>query len=131
MNLREQKFIAAMTRCGNQTQAAIEAGYSPKSARHQGMRLATKAYIREAIEKAKADILASSQITREAKRKRLWEAANSDPKLTAANIAELNRMDGDHAAEKHEVAVFPLTDAQLVEDAKVALAVLEAEAAKQ
>lgn len=45
LNARQQRFVAAYARHWNGTQAAIEAGYSPRSARVTACRMLTKANI--------------------------------------------------------------------------------------
>jgi hypothetical protein len=62
-HIQRQKFIAAYIRSGNATQSAIEAGYSPKSARVQGSRLLTYPEVRAAIEAGKAKAQAEAGIT--------------------------------------------------------------------
>ena len=47
-NLRQRKFVVYYE--GNATKAAIEAGYSPKTAKSQGQRLLTYVDIQEALE---------------------------------------------------------------------------------
>jgi len=49
LNAQQRAFVAAYD--GNATQAAIAAGYSPKTARQQGNRLLTIADIQDAIKK--------------------------------------------------------------------------------
>lgn len=49
---KQERFVTEYLRCFNATEAAIAAGYSPRTARVQGSRLLTNADIRAAIEKA-------------------------------------------------------------------------------
>lgn len=75
---RERLFVAEYLKDLNQTQAAIRAGYAPRSARQQACRLMTKAYIAEAIAagvgKREAQILGDSDFIL----KRLREEADAD-----------------------------------------------------
>lgn len=50
MNARKERFCMEYAASGNATQAAIAAGYSPRSARSQGQRLLTNADIKARIE---------------------------------------------------------------------------------
>ncbi len=50
MNARKDRFCLEYAASGNATQAAISAGYSPKTARSQGNRLLTNADIKARIE---------------------------------------------------------------------------------
>ena len=54
---RYRKFVIEYFNCGgNQTQAAINAGYSPRSAYMQGSRLMKNAKVKKIMEEYKADI---------------------------------------------------------------------------
>lgn len=65
MNERQKKFVAAYARLGNAAQAAIEAGYSAKTARQIGQALLTKIDIKNAVanltEKTHSNLIASAQ----------------------------------------------------------------------
>lgn len=50
MNARKERFCLEYAASGNATQAAIAAGYSPKTARSQGQRLLTNVDIRDRLE---------------------------------------------------------------------------------
>lgn len=54
LNAREEKFCIELMRDNNQTQAAIRAGYSPKTARSQASRLLTKPNVRARVEQLRA-----------------------------------------------------------------------------
>lgn len=64
LNLRQRKFAAAYARLGNATQAAIEAGYSAKTAGQAGERLLKKAEIQAKLknlfEPAQAEAIATA-----------------------------------------------------------------------
>lgn len=55
MNARQERFIEEYLIDLNATQAAIRAGYSPKTAQEQGARLLSKAMIRARVDEAKAE----------------------------------------------------------------------------
>lgn len=61
----QSKFIDEYLSSGNATDAAIKAGYSPDSARQQGSRLLTKAYIRAELERRRAKLAERTLITQE------------------------------------------------------------------
>ena len=52
LTLRQQRFVEEYLVDLNATQAAIRAGYSPKTARQQGHENLTKPYIEAAIQRA-------------------------------------------------------------------------------
>lgn len=53
---KKMRYAEAYLRTGNQTQAAIEAGYAPASARNQGNRLMSNADVREYIRERTREI---------------------------------------------------------------------------
>lgn len=65
MNQRQRAFCEAYLLSGNATEAAIKAGYSPKSARSIGQRLLTFADIREYLAERNAQITAENTATLE------------------------------------------------------------------
>lgn len=65
MNQRQRAFCEAYLLSGNATEAAIKAGYSPKSARSIGQRLLTFADIREYLAERNAQIIAENTATLE------------------------------------------------------------------
>ena len=60
LTIKEDTFINKYIELGNATQAAIEAGYSPKSARQQGNDICTKHYIAEEIAYRQAQLQKST-----------------------------------------------------------------------
>jgi phage terminase small subunit len=54
LTLRQERFIDALVKCGNQREAAIAAGYSPKSAAFVASKLMKNANVRSEYEKRKA-----------------------------------------------------------------------------
>lgn len=65
MNQRQRAFCEAYLLSGNATEAAIKAGYSPKSARSIGQRLLTFADIREYLAERNAQIITENTATLE------------------------------------------------------------------
>ena len=65
MNQRQRAFCEAYLLSGNATEAAIKAGYSPKSARSIGQRLLTYVDIREYLAQRNAQIIAENTATLE------------------------------------------------------------------
>ena len=55
MTLKQERFLQEYLIYLNATQAAIRAGYSPKTANEQGARLLTKVSIQAAVSKAQAE----------------------------------------------------------------------------
>lgn len=53
---KQKKFCDEYLKCGNATQAAIKAGYSPKTAKAIGAENLTKPYIKSYIEKRNAQV---------------------------------------------------------------------------
>ena len=73
---RVEAFIAAYARTGNATQAAVEAGYSAKSAKQQGSRLMTDAAICARSAEARSAYLAEQEDDKKRQRKMLVDAAD-------------------------------------------------------
>jgi phage terminase small subunit len=62
---RPKKFILCFVACGNATQAAKEAGFSPKNAGWIGRDLLQKPYVREEIERRQGKLAAKLEISAE------------------------------------------------------------------
>ena len=77
MNQRRQAFCEAYLASGNATEAAREAGYSPRSARSQGQRLLTFADIQEYLAARNQEISAASTAQGEEIRQ-FWTATMRD-----------------------------------------------------
>ena len=78
---RADAFVAAYARCGNATQAAVEAGYSKRSAGQQGSALMKKPEISARCSEARAAFLAEAEDDKQRQRKLLVAAA--DDAITA------------------------------------------------
>ena len=62
---RQQRFLQEFLVDLNATQAAIRAGYSPRTAKQQGSRLLTRPHIAEAVARAQATVAVELEITAE------------------------------------------------------------------
>jgi phage terminase small subunit len=65
MNAKHARFVEEYMVDRNATQAAIRAGYSPRTARAQGSRLLTNADISAAVQAAEAAIVERTKVTQE------------------------------------------------------------------
>lgn len=63
----------------NATQAAIRAGYSPKTANEQASRLLANVNVAAEVEKRRASIADKLEITQEKVLQRMWDIATADP----------------------------------------------------
>ncbi|CQR51464.1 terminase small subunit [Paenibacillus riograndensis] len=63
----------------NATQAAIRAGYSPKTAEQQASRLLSNVKVQEAIREAQSHRAARTEITADMVLQRWWDIATADP----------------------------------------------------
>ena len=81
LTIKQQLFIKEYLKDFNATQAAIRAGYSEDSARQTGSENLSKPDIKEAIERAKEEILGSSDkhIIENVK---FWEEMRSNPEAS-------------------------------------------------
>lgn len=84
MNQRQRAFCEAYLLSGNATEAAIKAGYSPKSARSVGQRLLTYVDIREYLADRNAEIMAENTATLEEIRS-FWTTTMRDQEAKQAD----------------------------------------------
>lgn len=108
-NTRHEKFVLSLVKGMTQTQAAIEAGYSQHTADVQASRLLTNVSIMERREALQFLAQTDTVMTVTERKERLSFLAQEanpgkfgyqrQPNITA--IAELNKMGGDYAPEKH------------------------------
>jgi phage terminase small subunit len=63
----------------NATQAAIRAGYSPKTAKQQGQRLLTLPHVQEAVQKEMRKQSQRTEITADKVLQQWWDIATADP----------------------------------------------------
>ncbi len=84
MNQRQRAFCEAYLLSGNATEAAIKAGYSPKSARSIGQRLLTYVDIREYLAQRNTQIMAENTATLEEIRS-FWTTTMRDQEAKQAD----------------------------------------------
>lgn len=84
MNQRQRAFCEAYLLSSNATEAAIKAGYSPKSARSIGQRLLTYVDIREYLADRNAEIMAENTATLEEIRS-FWTTTMRDQEAKQAD----------------------------------------------
>ena len=77
-NTLHKKFVAEYLIDGNAKEAAIRAGYSPKTAAQQGYRLTQRADVQAAITEATAEYVKSCHITKDMVLLKWWQIANAD-----------------------------------------------------
>ncbi len=65
VNARQQRFVDEYVADPNATQAAIRAGYSPRTARQQGHRMLTNVDIAEAVEEERAALAERAGVSRD------------------------------------------------------------------
>lgn len=104
LNAMRQAFVEAF--CGNATEAALKAGYSPKTAYSQGQRLLKNVEVKAAIAARQAPASSARIATRE-ERQSFWTHVMRDPdedmrnRLKAAELLGKSECD---FAERVEVS---------------------------
>lgn len=104
LNAMRQAFVEAF--CGNATEAALKAGYSPKTAYSQGQRLLKNVEVKAAIAARQAPASSARIATRE-ERQAFWTSVMRDPaektqdRLRAAELLGKSECD---FAERVEVS---------------------------
>lgn len=91
LNERQRKFVDEYLVDMNATQAAIRAGYSPKTAYSQGQRLLKNAEIKAQVDKRVADRVQRTQITQDFVLNELMKIAMADG-TDFASIGKRNRV---------------------------------------
>ena len=114
MTPKQKRFIEAYY--GNATQAALAAGYSPKTARKIGQENLTKPDIIAAIKNKETKILKPLIATRE-ERQRFWteKMFNSEKDMDKLKASELLAKSEGDFLERREVAVSGRIDVFLPE----------------
>lgn len=106
---RKALFVDAyLANGGNATQAAITAGYSPKTAKAQGSRLLTNVDIREAIAKRTQAVAEKVGLSVERTLQELARLAYSDPRRfykKDGSLKSIHELDDDAAATIASVEV--------------------------
>jgi phage terminase small subunit len=104
---KQAKFVAEFLAHANATEAAIRAGYSPRSARSTASRLLTKANIAAAVADAQRSAAGRAGISADAivRELRALGFANLRDILLAAPDGDLSRLTAEQAAALREVKV--------------------------
>ena len=108
-NAQHEKFAQLLFSGKSQEEAAIEAGYKAKWARSCASHLATKATIKGRVTEL-FEALASKKIMSKQERMEMLSQIARDPFKYVADtasviraMAELSKLDGSYAPEKHDV----------------------------
>ncbi len=111
LNAKHLRFVDEYIVDLNATQAAIRAGYSPKTAKQQGHRLLTYVDVQRAIEAKRKEVAGDLGITRERVLKEMAKLAFSD-------LRQLYNEDGSlkHPHEWPEGAAGAISGMELVEE---------------
>jgi phage terminase small subunit len=112
-------FAAAYGRTGNATQAAIDAGYSVKTARTQGSALLTKPDIFDLCSKARAEYLAACENVKQRQRKML-EAAADDAIAALQTVVQGKVSRGAVAMVSAATAILDRAGHKPVDESKIA-----------
>ncbi|AVX04328.1 terminase small subunit [Maritalea myrionectae] len=108
LTAKQQRFVDEFLVDLNATQAAIRAGYSPKTARQVASENLTKPNIASAIaarQKKLADKAEWTAAERLSSLKAIHDAQKeNDARVAISAIAEANKMQGSHAPAKKEIA---------------------------
>lgn len=91
MNQRKRAFCEAYLISGNATDAAREAGYSPRSARSIGQRLLTFDDMREYLERRNQEISAANTAQMEEVRQ-FWTATMRDENMKPADRLKVSEL---------------------------------------
>jgi phage terminase small subunit len=95
-----KRFVAEYLIDLNATQAAIRAGYSPKTAKAQGSRLLTKADVQHAIGAGSGKRLITAEVSAERVLRELQRIAFSDLRtyFDGDHLRQVSELDADEAA---------------------------------
>ena len=99
--------------CGNATEAAIQAGYSPRTARSQGQRMLTKVDILSAI-KGREDQRIMGKIATREERQEFWtnvmmnEGLSMHDRLRASDL--LGKSEGDYVIKAEPEGIHGLAE---------------------
>lgn len=94
LNEKQARFAEEYAVDLNATQAAIRAGYSPETARQQGSRLLTNAYIRARVEELRKELAEASRIDALWIRERLRE--NVDRAMQLEEVQREGKPTGEY-----------------------------------
>lgn len=111
LNPKQQRFVEEYLVDLNGTQAAIRAGYSPKTAEVQASRLLSNAKVQQAVAEGRARLSQSTGITQERVLQEYARIAFSDPRHAAKwnessmTLVPSDELSDDAAAAIQEVSV--------------------------
>ena len=108
-NEKHQRFVVEYLKDVNATQAAIRAGYSPKTAKQQGARLLTNADVQAAVSAGQAKHLERAEITAEHVLEELACVAFLDPRGffdADGNLKKVSELDVRTAAALSEFVIL-------------------------
>lgn len=106
LTAKQEKFVKATLQGKNQTEAAIEAGYSPICANREGHRIANKPGVVQLVDNGRREINSKFMVTIEQKLEVLWEmvidtkSSRKEKDIALKAITELNKMQGHYQPEK-------------------------------
>ena len=109
LNQRQERFCLEYITNSNATEAAIKAGYSPRTAQVIASQNLSKIMIRDRIQELQlqttnpkiADVIERKEILTQIAQDAHKQPITAQDKVRA--ISELNKMEGDYAPEKHAV----------------------------
>ena len=110
---RQERFVAEYLIDLNATQAAIRAGYSESTAKQQGSRLLTKAYVRDAVAAAERVTQTRLQVTAEDIALRAWQIAQQDRNDRVSALALLARRHPEFS-DKRDITVSERSETLLM-----------------
>jgi phage terminase small subunit len=104
---RERRFVLEYAKSGNGKQSAVVAGYSVRSAHTLASRLLKKVYIRAALERLNAEIMAELNFTPDRILRELGRVAAADVDLKGNDkvkaLTELAKLSGMYFGDRLEV----------------------------
>jgi phage terminase small subunit len=116
---REQRFVLEYTKTGNGKQSAVVAGYSVRSAHTLASRLLKKVYIREAIERRNAELMADLDFTPQ-------RIVREIAKVAGVNMADFISIDHEgnphidmSGAKRRQLAAVGAVEGPIVEEGRV------------
>lgn len=116
---KQQSFVNEYLVDKNATQAAIRAGYSPKTARSQGERLLTNADIRAAVDQGLKRLAEATETEAEWVRRRLREEATDFTEFASHSariraLELLGKINGIFEADNRQQAIPLIGEVRLV-----------------
>jgi len=103
LNPKRQAFCREYLKDSNGTQAAIRAGYSPRTANEQAAQLLAKLSVKEYLAELRAEIAAKVDVTREQLIEKMYDIV-TDPTSTKTEKVRAASLVADMIGAKREVA---------------------------